>query len=653
MKLFISYSRDDKAWVYNLRDALRTESDHEVWIDRGLVPGQDWWQTILESIEAHECFVYVVTPKSVESIYCQAELGYALALNKPILPLMLKQADYPSTLQHIQFQFITDEMNIDRVLLKVERGLSSIQRDIDRGKYVEPTPRRPRPGPPTPAREPEQVAEVFALAAEAVAANNIPLAEKLFKQVMDADPQGWGLAAADRLAEIRLERARGNDYLVILRMAGNPATVKDARAGANAYVRKYGRDYDPRGILPALLASPSRSAIPEPMPVATPAGWNTAKLRDVLNSRLSLDELRNAALDLKVDYEGLEKGELTRRIILNLEQRGHLDQLIVWLQANRPDLDAGQFGAASAVPARESPAATRIEVVAPPPAPKPAGPALGDRMTDPHGVTMVYVPPGKFLMGAADITNDEKPPHEIVIAQGFWLDLTPVTNAMYADFVKSSGYKKQEFWTKGGWEWVQANKKQGPEDYNGFTDGEQPRVGVTWFEAYAYCRWCGGRLPTEAEWEWAARGPENRKYPWGNEFDGTRVVMELFWKNYLPSRMSDVNSLASGKTAAVNASTRVEGASWVGVLDMSGHVWEWTGSLYRLYPYNDMDGRESLDDVGNPCVLRGGSWDSKISSDLQATSRYKKLPFVVANNIGFRCARHTEPVLVGTSLKLF
>jgi len=86
MKLFISYSRDDKAWVYELWRGLRDHAYHDAWIDQRIIPAQDWWDSILTNIEAAECVLYIMTPKSVDSIYCQAEMTYALALNKPILP---------------------------------------------------------------------------------------------------------------------------------------------------------------------------------------------------------------------------------------------------------------------------------------------------------------------------------------------------------------------------------------------------------------------------------------------------------------------------------------------------------------------------------------------------------------------------------------
>lgn len=225
----------------------------------------------------------------------------------------------------------------------------------------------------------------------------------------------------------------------------------------------------------------------------------------------------------------------------------------------------------------------------------PSEPAPGTRRVDDFGIPMVYVPAGKFLMGspAGEGRYNEHPQHEQTITEKFWLDVTPVTNEAYARFEEAGGYENRAYWTEAGWDWVQRNRITGPEDNRAFLSPQQPRVGVNWFEAWAYSQWRGGRLPTEVEWEWAARGPENRIYPWGNTFDARRLIYE---------------ENSSDQTAAVGEGVRTTGASWVGALDMSGTVWEWCSSLYQPYPYRADDGREDGLDGTNSRVLRGGSW---------------------------------------------
>ena len=133
MRLFLSYSRDDKAYVYELWRALRDRAHHDAWIDQRIVPAQDWWETILKNIETCETFIYLMTPKSVESIYCRAELTYALALNKPILPIMIKPCDYPQDLKtrRIQYSTVNDGDSLGDVLFVISQALGEI-REIGR-----------------------------------------------------------------------------------------------------------------------------------------------------------------------------------------------------------------------------------------------------------------------------------------------------------------------------------------------------------------------------------------------------------------------------------------------------------------------------------------------------------------------------------------
>lgn len=223
---------------------------------------------------------------------------------------------------------------------------------------------------------------------------------------------------------------------------------------------------------------------------------------------------------------------------------------------------------------------------------------LGDRRSDPKtGASMVYVPSGKFMMGARvmlgnHVNGVESPVHEQVIEQGYWLDLTPVTNAAYAEFVADGGYRRRDLWTAAGWNWREKKDRSAPKNWLGFTAPDQPRVCISWYEAWAFAAWRGGRLPTEAEWEYAARSPESWVYPWGNDFDATKAVYR---------------STSGKRTAAVGS--RPGGASWVGALDMIGNVSEWVSSRDAPYPYDAKDGRESVDQVMDRRVLRGGSWN--------------------------------------------
>jgi iron(II)-dependent oxidoreductase len=205
------------------------------------------------------------------------------------------------------------------------------------------------------------------------------------------------------------------------------------------------------------------------------------------------------------------------------------------------------------------------------------------------GAPMAYVPPGCFTMGHAHGRRDEAPEHTQCFPRGFWIDQTEVTNAAYG----SAGR---------------------------FEGADRPRENLTWFEARDFCAARGGRLPTEAEWEYAARGPSSLLYPWGDRLDSQALVY-------------DAN--AGNQTAPVGS--RPAGASWVGALDMSGNVLEWVNSQYRPYPYTADDGREDLFDPDAPRVYRSG-WGSYISHGVSAPIRFHGLPTMRDWFIGFRCA---------------
>jgi curved DNA-binding protein CbpA len=252
MKLFISYSRDDSAWTYEFWRKLREDTSHDAWIDQRIVPASDWWHSILEEIERSDCFVTVLTPKSVSSIYCLAELNYALSLNKPILPLMLKLCSVPEPLKNsrIQYQDITNSPPMDRVLVRTLQGLNYVEVSLTRGEYEPKTALRPvEPKPMFDATETIQIAE------DAAAKGNYSLAESLLKHVIDSDKGILGEASKERLEEILRDRERGDEYQKIKTLLDNTISRKTGEKAWQRFIERYGSGYDPDNLSGLILVN--------------------------------------------------------------------------------------------------------------------------------------------------------------------------------------------------------------------------------------------------------------------------------------------------------------------------------------------------------------------------------------------------------------
>jgi formylglycine-generating enzyme required for sulfatase activity len=212
------------------------------------------------------------------------------------------------------------------------------------------------------------------------------------------------------------------------------------------------------------------------------------------------------------------------------------------------------------------------------------------------GATLVYVPAGAFTMGSDSGQERELPVHQVQVA-AFWLYQTEVTNAMYRQCVGDGG----------------CNPPYNARYYNDSDHAQRPVVYVSWYDATDYCTWAGGRLPTEAQWEKAARGTNGRTYPWG-------ATISCSLANYKG---------CVGSTTLVGSYPG--GASPYGALDMGGNVWEWTSSCFADYPYNANDGREDTSRACDYLVLRGGAWDYDGDRYARTTDRLKSPPLVSAN----------------------
>lgn len=230
-------------------------------------------------------------------------------------------------------------------------------------------------------------------------------------------------------------------------------------------------------------------------------------------------------------------------------------------------------------------------------------------------MTFVCVSAGPFLMGSHPhdkrASDDEKPQHELYLDE-FWIGKAPVTNQQYRIFVKASGIKPPR-----GWQDLQY--PEGKRDH--------PVVNLNWDDARRFCEWAslvsGERihLPSEAQWEKAARGTDARIYPWGD----TKPTGNICNYNRLLGTTSEVGNYSP------------QGDSPYGCVDMAGNIWEWTGSLFKPYPYKADDEREDQTQPRNDRVLRGGSWSIN-SINLRSSYRGWYYSAYVYVNFGFRCA---------------
>ena len=276
---------------------------------------------------------------------------------------------------------------------------------------------------------------------------------------------------------------------------------------------------------------------------------------------------------------------------------------------------------------------------APPAPPRRSGPLPGE----------VYIPAGSFVMGTTVepwSLDNERPAHEVA-AGAFFLDTTPVTNAAYVRFLESGGYDQRQWWSEAGWEYRTAHDITAPRFWRREPDGwwrtrfgvdepvppDQPVVHVSYYEAEAYAAWAGKRLPTEAEWEKAARFDpatgESRRYPWGNA-EPTVEHANLGQRHLSPAE----------------AGAYPAGVSAYGVHQLIGDVWEWTSTDFHGYPgFVAFPYREYSEVFFGPQykVLRGGSFGTDAAA-IRGTFRNWDYPIRRQIFSGFRCARDAAHV---------
>ncbi len=340
--------------------------------------------------------------------------------------------------------------------------------------------------------------------------------------------------------------------------------------------------------------------------------------------------------------------------------------LIVWYfrthgggHGGTPIAQATLTNAATSEPQR-SPTATSTlrptHTIAPTDTPQPETPPGLTQVSPVDGMAMVYIPAGEFLMGStlADIQqmkeicpkcpdnyfSDQLPQHKVYL-DAYWIDLTEVTNDQFADFLSHTGYRTtaeqkgssyvmargfSDFQYIQGADWI---SPAGPGS-NIIGNGKAAVTQVSWDDAAAYCQWAERRLPTEAEWEKAARGTDGRFFPWGNQVPDDQLL--------------SFNYNALGPVVVGNYSA---GASPYGLLDMAGNVWEWVSDFYsETYYQVSPDHNPQGPNRGDGHTFRGGSWASELNTGMvfvTTTFRLWNKPFIRSNVLGIRCAMDAGP----------
>jgi len=246
----------------------------------------------------------------------------------------------------------------------------------------------------------------------------------------------------------------------------------------------------------------------------------------------------------------------------------------------------------------------------------------GANLPDTKPESMVFISPGEFRMGnngrplpEGEGDDDESPVHPVYVP-GFWMDTYEVTNAQYSKYIGTTHARQPRHWTNGSY----------PPG-----KGNHPVAYVDWFDANDYCHWAGKRLPSEEEWEKAARGTDGRHFPWGDAFDFKKANTPQYWLvKHEKGDTMPVGSFENGKSP-------------YGLYDMAGNVYEWTANWYKPYPGNRV---QNIHYGQKNRILRGGSWydclsyGCGLSSPVYNRSRFN--PDIKNKGFGFRCAKSSD-----------
>ena len=594
-QVFISHAHEDAEFAHRLAGDLQKRG-WRVWIaPESIRPGEKWVEAINRGLEESGAFALVLTPAAIKSRWVKDETNVAIELEHEgrvrFVPLDVENCDVPPLWRAYQrVSFCGDYVSGLRSLVF---ALDPAQRDRQLREEAA-------------RREVERQAK---LAAEKAKAERLererqePAAKEEAKRKALRKGERQAQLAAEKAEAERLERERK------AREAKEKAANEEADRPARLAIEK---------------AEAERKAREE-----------TAQREAEQQAKLAAEKAEAERLE----RERQERNARLERILKKLRDplwQGigaivALAALVVvigaWLW---PDIHSALFPpptpTVTVTPTR-APAPTAIAALTLTPSPTPLPGATP--VAEQDGMVMVYVPAGKFLMGSSDsdtqADSDEKPQHGVNV-DAFWIDRTEVTNAQYDKCVQAKPACKASLYA-------------GDSRFNG---DDQPVVGVDWNDAKSYCEWAGRRLPTEAEWEKAARGTDGRIYPWGNQVATCEYAVMDEGKGHGCAKGDAAWPVGSKpKGAGPPGVLDMAGNMWDGALDMAGNVWEWVADWYGEKYYassSATDPNPKGPETGQYCVLRGGSWYNG-SQNVRSAYRSKFAPSTRNDFVGFRCAR--------------
>lgn len=525
MKIFVSYARVDKPFCIRIIETLHA---HEVWYDQRLYAGQDWWKEILRRLDWCEVFVFLLSPDSVASLYCRRELALALRLKRDIIPVLInRDTVLPETMKDWQYVDLCDNLTVENIshllnaILLVERQRAALTQA--------PIVAEEEKTNPAPATSP---ASIIGDGVRALENGEFDRAVTLLKQAKASGYESRFVRldkllriAESALSEKSQTRELEREYQAIAALFAFESMRQMACDALHEFRQEFG-DYDPQDLRRHCeahsneIGSATANAIPPPnqgrlVPASIPAQPNPASERKAPLAPLTSQAVPTTSATAPLAEPALERPAARSQAATTRRSADHAD------------------------------APLTVNEVLP----------MLQWCDIPHGNVTI----------SSIVGEDEDFGEMTVPVDSFVMSKYPVTNAQFAIFARAEdGYRNPRWWSFSphAQRWFQLGKGVAQSRFDG---SDLPRENVNWYEAMAFANWLGSllkmkaTLPTLAQWQRAAKGDDDRYYPWGDNYHEDHC-----------------NTLETGLKTTTPVNRYRLGVSPYGVYDMAGNIWEWT-----------------------------------------------------------------------------